>query len=50
MNLLNNLIGNVPEVPVKVTVENDTIIKIAVAVVMVVTITFLLGALIKIKK
>jgi hypothetical protein len=50
MNLLNNLIGNVPEVPVKVTVENDTIIKISVAVVMVVTISFLLSALIKIKK
>jgi hypothetical protein len=44
---IKNLIGDVPEVPVKVTVENETIIKICVAVVMVAAIIILFSKVFK---
>lgn len=46
---IKDLIGTVPEVPFKVTIDNDSIIKISVAAVLVVTICMLISAVIKIK-
>lgn len=45
LNTIQN--GKIPEVPFKVTVDNDSIIKIAVAAVMAATIIILIGQLVK---
>ncbi len=47
MEFLDKLIGKVPEVPVKVTVENETLIKLSISVVIVATIIILLSTIFK---